>query len=192
MGKATPIRLLVSMLTQLRCIVMVAFTRLGVFKSAEEAAYAGERSTTTTTTNNNNNYVLMSDGSSPFPVPVPVPILTTTIKNMLPIVQYANFLEKPAKSGFMHPHDSSADKEGKVCCSVCWDCIEGNHPIRELCNCSHLFHRECLDRWVDEGRVTCPLCRTMLLPANTNPWLVLRNAHLSSQQDPIQIPGTTS
>ncbi|KAJ4777190.1 RING zinc finger protein-like [Rhynchospora pubera] len=31
-------------------------------------------------------------------------------------------------------------------------------------NCSHLFHKECIDNWVDLGKVTCPLCRALLLP----------------------------
>ncbi|PSS04255.1 ATP-dependent DNA helicase [Actinidia chinensis var. chinensis] len=109
------------MLTQFRCIVMVAFTLLGAFKSLEETVHAEERSNTTT-----NNYVLMLDGSSPSPVPIP--ILMKYIKNMLPIVEYANFLKKPTKSGFKHQKDSRDDKEGnKVFCLVCQDCIEGSY-----------------------------------------------------------------
>ena len=25
--------------------------------------------------------------------------------------------------------------------------------------CSHVFCKECLDRWLDKGKKTCPLCR---------------------------------
>ncbi|WP_422615257.1 RING finger domain-containing protein, partial [Corynebacterium parakroppenstedtii] len=30
-------------------------------------------------------------------------------------------------------------------------------------NCRHVFHRCCLDGWLDLGRMTCPLCRSPLL-----------------------------
>ncbi|KAL4651220.1 hypothetical protein ACB092_01G143400 [Castanea dentata] len=74
----------------------------------------------------------------------------------VPVIEYNNFLER---YGVMH--DEDVDTE----CSVCLNCVERSHEIRELSNCYHVFHKECLDRWVDEGQVTCPLCRTMIFPA---------------------------
>ncbi|KAL3521719.1 hypothetical protein ACH5RR_019868 [Cinchona calisaya] len=35
--------------------------------------------------------------------------------------------------------------------------------IRRLHNCRHVFHKECLDGWVQRGHVTCPVCRAKLL-----------------------------
>ena len=26
------------------------------------------------------------------------------------------------------------------------------------------FHKACIDKWVDKGQATCPLCRALLLP----------------------------
>ncbi|PQQ04423.1 hypothetical protein Pyn_41098 [Prunus yedoensis var. nudiflora] len=46
-------------------------------------------------------------------------------------------------------------------------CMEGSQAVREPCNCSHAFHRECLDVWIDEGQLTCPLCRSELVPNST-------------------------
>ena len=39
-------------------------------------------------------------------------------------------------------------------------CEEGEE-IREL-RCDHLFHRICLDRWLQYKHTTCPLCRGSL------------------------------
>ncbi|KAF5811974.1 putative transcription factor C2H2 family [Helianthus annuus] len=48
---------------------------------------------------------------------------------------------------------------------VYFECIAGCDLIREIVNCKHVFHRECLDKWVDVGQVNCPLCRSVLLPS---------------------------
>ncbi|KAL6291743.1 hypothetical protein ACE6H2_009253 [Prunus campanulata] len=45
--------------------------------------------------------------------------------------------------------------------------MEGSQAVREPCNCSHAFHRECLDVWIDEGQLTRPLCRSELVPNST-------------------------
>ncbi|KAL7191039.1 hypothetical protein ACSBR2_023169 [Camellia fascicularis] len=181
----TSVRLLVNMLSQLKYMFIVILTRLGLSKPQEEDFYSGElnNTTTATATANNNNYVLMLDWSSLVPVPVPVPLVTSFIKKQIPVIQFGNFLERRREDG------KDEDVEKEVSCAVCWDCINRRHEVRDLCNCSHVFHRDCLDRWVDEGRVTCPLCRSMLLPPNTNPWMVLRHAPHLSQQD--QIPPIT-
>ncbi|KAF8059347.1 hypothetical protein N665_1230s0013 [Sinapis alba] len=67
-------------------------------------------------------------------------------------------------------------------CAVCLGDLEDEDEVRELRNCSHVFHRECIDRWLDyeccggddndggeeDNHRTCPLCRTPLLAANTS------------------------
>ncbi|CAN4124712.1 unnamed protein product [Withania somnifera] len=51
-------------------------------------------------------------------------------------------------------------------CAICLCKIEDGEQVREL-NCDHLFHRACLDRWMNCGRMTCPLCRNHLIKTNT-------------------------
>ncbi|XP_019190516.1 PREDICTED: probable E3 ubiquitin-protein ligase RHA1A [Ipomoea nil] len=49
-------------------------------------------------------------------------------------------------------------------CVVCLGEYESGDEVRWLRNCNHVFHRRCLDRWIDNGRNTCPLCRASLVP----------------------------
>ncbi|CAD5324754.1 putative transcription factor C2H2 family [Arabidopsis thaliana] len=61
-------------------------------------------------------------------------------------------------------------------CAVCLGDLEDEDEIRELRNCTHVFHRDCIDRWLDyeccggddDNHRTCPLCRTPLLPSFTD------------------------
>ncbi|KAL1556429.1 putative E3 ubiquitin-protein ligase XERICO [Salvia divinorum] len=124
-------------------LFIAALTRLGLYKNspAEESPESGAGT---------NNYILILDSSSPSLVPIPVNVVTAAIKNRVPVIEYEEFVRRGGG--------------GEKGCSICLECIEGRDEIRELCNCRHLFHRECLDTWIDEGRVTCPLCRSMLLP----------------------------
>ena len=51
----------------------------------------------------------------------------------------------------------------QVECVFCLCDIDEGEGIRELA-CQHHFYRSCLDRWLEFGRGTCPLCRDYLLP----------------------------
>ncbi|KAL6005808.1 hypothetical protein ACLOJK_006381 [Asimina triloba] len=74
--------------------------------------------------------------------------------------------------------------EDETICAVCLSGVEVGHEIRELCNCSHVFHVGCLDKWVDQGQLTCPMCRSKLLPqrdekkGGPHSWLVDRISYL--------------
>ncbi|XWS75919.1 hypothetical protein CRYUN_Cryun01aG0132900 [Craigia yunnanensis] len=48
-------------------------------------------------------------------------------------------------------------------CSVCLTQFEPESEINCL-SCGHLFHKVCLEKWMNYWNVTCPLCRTPLLP----------------------------
>ncbi|KAJ4730259.1 RING-H2 finger protein [Melia azedarach] len=48
-------------------------------------------------------------------------------------------------------------------CSVCLTEFEPESEINNL-SCGHLFHKVCLEKWLDYLNLTCPLCRTPLLP----------------------------
>lgn len=56
------------------------------------------------------------------------------------------------------------DEDNEPTCAICLGNLAAQHKIRELVNCAHVFHVECIDKWVDSGQVSCPLCRADLLP----------------------------
>jgi len=43
-------------------------------------------------------------------------------------------------------------------CAVCQDQLKKEQETRTINHCSHMFHRECIDRWF-ETNVHCPCCR---------------------------------
>ncbi|XWS26509.1 hypothetical protein CRYUN_Cryun26dG0037900 [Craigia yunnanensis] len=83
-------------------------------------------------------------------------------------------------------------------CAVCLSQLKEGDEVRELRNCFHVFHKDCIDRWVDydqdhdhdydhdhkndheDHHKTCPLCRAPLLtssqslgwPKNEPSWVV--------------------
>ncbi|KAB1215628.1 putative RING finger protein P4H10.07 [Morella rubra] len=142
-GKCMKIDFLIGLLDHLRFIFMVALTSLGLLNPPQQAAHTEDHFTAC---------VLVMDGL--YPSLIPVQSVMASIKKRLPVIEYRTFVER---------YNLGEDHVDTVC-SVCLNCVERSHEIRELLNCSHVFHRECLDRWVDESQVTCPLCRTMMLP----------------------------
>ncbi|XP_039048139.1 probable E3 ubiquitin-protein ligase XERICO [Hibiscus syriacus] len=47
-------------------------------------------------------------------------------------------------------------------CAVCLIEFGGREEVGWLKNCKHVFHRACLERWMDHYHNTCPLCRAPL------------------------------
>ena len=108
------------------------------------------------------------DRPSPSLVAVPVFFLAESIKKGLPLMSYSSFVEKTTT---IWRSSSSSSGNGKeisttdgVICAVCMHEIEGSQKVRVPFNCCHVFHRECLDVWVDQCQATCPLCRSKLFP----------------------------
>ncbi|XP_061342216.1 NEP1-interacting protein 1-like [Gastrolobium bilobum] len=47
----------------------------------------------------------------------------------------------------------------KSCCSICFQDFEDGELVRILPKCGHVFHLECIDKWlIQQG--SCPMCRT--------------------------------
>lgn len=51
--------------------------------------------------------------------------------------------------------------KGVLECAVCLTSFEDDDDLRLLPHCSHAFHPECIDPWL-QSRATCPLCRANL------------------------------
>ncbi|KAM4075953.1 hypothetical protein ACJW30_12G028000 [Castanea mollissima] len=112
---------------------------------------------------------------SPSLVPLPFHLIDESIKKQLPITEYGDLLKR---------RGANCSAEGLVCV-VCLNNMEASDGVRELCNCSHVFHKECLDVWIGQGQVTCPLCRSKLSPSQKmvpglggDPWRLERLSYL--------------
>ncbi|CAH8354508.1 unnamed protein product [Eruca vesicaria subsp. sativa] len=58
-------------------------------------------------------------------------------------------------------------------CAICLQDAAEGEKMRRLTVCSHCFHAECIDPWL-EKRSTCPLCRAQVPPLPTgNPLIAL-------------------
>ncbi|XP_071730714.1 brassinosteroid-responsive RING protein 1-like [Rutidosis leptorrhynchoides] len=68
------------------------------------------------------------------------------LRELLPVLKFSELVDPPES------------------CVVCLYDFEAGDEIRGLTNCSHVFHRCCIDRWMDHDRKTCPLCRTPFIP----------------------------
>ncbi|KAL3516756.1 hypothetical protein ACH5RR_023658 [Cinchona calisaya] len=55
--------------------------------------------------------------------------------------------------------NSDNAKKKSVYCTVCLSNIKGDEKCRQLPKCNHCFHVECIDKWFELSRFTCPLCR---------------------------------
>ena len=45
-------------------------------------------------------------------------------------------------------------------CSICMEKMSSSTFVVTVC--AHKFHPDCLDKWVEVGHTTCPLCRNGL------------------------------
>lgn len=66
--------------------------------------------------------------------------------------QHLALLGAPVKN-MKHVNDVALKVDDE--CSICMEGCEGGMTLR----CGHMFHRECLRPWIEQGKDTCPLCR---------------------------------
>ena len=53
-------------------------------------------------------------------------------------------------------------------CSICYDSLKGEDKDSVLkLDCGHVYHKSCIDRWIDCDKRTCPNCRDYILKCNT-------------------------
>lgn len=72
------------------------------------------------------------------------------IRKCLPVIEYSMLADRFGESD-------------AVTCAVCLNEFENADEIRQLTNCCHIFHKNCLDKWLEHDQKTCPLCRSCLM-----------------------------
>lgn len=56
------------------------------------------------------------------------------------------------------PHPERLSRQEETSCSICAEDFSDGTDLRKL-PCGHLFHPRCIDAWLADFNVTCPLCR---------------------------------
>ncbi|XVF17167.1 hypothetical protein REPUB_Repub10bG0096100 [Reevesia pubescens] len=87
-------------------------------------------------------------------------------KRLITTTQYLKFIEEKNPTIRYSRRSSSSSKQldhSNNECAVCLSELEEGEKVRRL-NCKHTFHKDCLDRWLQQCWATCPLCRTKVLP----------------------------
>ncbi|KAL3820738.1 hypothetical protein ACJIZ3_006643 [Penstemon smallii] len=62
----------------------------------------------------------------------------------------------------------SIDDEEEMC-SICLMEFQNEDLVNKLPKCGHLFHMECMEKWLDRCQFTCPLCRSLVLDVHSSP-----------------------
>ncbi|KAK9944452.1 hypothetical protein M0R45_010021 [Rubus argutus] len=52
-------------------------------------------------------------------------------------------------------------------CSVCLVEFEDEDVVSQLSKCGHVFHMDCIEKWMERNHFTCPLCRSLFINVNT-------------------------
>jgi E3 ubiquitin-protein ligase RHA2 len=74
--------------------------------------------------------------------------------------QYLSLIEKTNPA--IHYSEKFSRQQSREC-AVCLSGFMKGERVRKL-RCNHTFHKECLDKWLQQYLATCPLCRTRVLP----------------------------
>ncbi|KAK4573056.1 hypothetical protein RGQ29_031148 [Quercus rubra] len=91
------------------------------------------------------------------------------------------------------------DEEKRVCCAVCLNEFQEQDMLRVLPKCSHAFHLDCIDIWL-QSNANCPLCRSsisgrsrcridQIIAPSSSPQdsQLLSHSHMSSDEDFVVI-----
>ena len=76
-------------------------------------------------------------------------------------------LEKDSRSFTSAEGTELEEAEDNKCCSICLNDYEDSEIVRVIPDCSHMFHKDCIDEWL-RLHPTCPICRTSPLPSQRN------------------------
>ena len=47
-------------------------------------------------------------------------------------------------------------------CVICLESLNNSEELVTL-NCEHIFHKDCLEPWLNNNNRNCPLCRTDII-----------------------------
>ena len=73
-------------------------------------------------------------------------------------------------NNYTHPKSNkfriSQDKDGMLSMEEHGEGQINSHSIIKGWNCNHIYHKECIKPWLEQGKLTCPCCRRDMLNSN--------------------------
>lgn len=92
------------------------------------------------------------------------------VDTSIPALKYSEFIKrnpKPDIQNNISPKGHSIADHDINDCSICLNPYEGNDMVRSL-PCNHVFHQNCVDKWLVGHVNSCPLCRQKVVaPSNS-------------------------
>ena len=64
-------------------------------------------------------------------------------------------------------------------CPTCWDSIDAESQVVSTL-CGHVFHSNCMETWIAQGKTNCPQCRKVCERQNIRPIFL----QFSDQENP--------
>ncbi|EOA24864.1 hypothetical protein CARUB_v10018154mg [Capsella rubella] len=108
----------------------------------------------------------------------PVLVVTSGLSNISVLADHLNLNRL---FSFRYADDAPSD------CIVCLSTLKTGEQVRKL-DCRHVFHKHCLEGWLQHLNFSCPLCRSpLLLPHPSHP-----HAHGPGSDAPAPISTTTA
>lgn len=97
-----------------------------------------------------------------------VPTMWDEIRSSLPVICY-------------DPAIHNASSQDGEACAVCLSEFEKGVDILQLPRCNHVFHRECVHKWLDHQQTTCPMCRCSLVSDDLTTRYMQRERELAEE-----------
>ncbi|CAD7941889.1 unnamed protein product [Amoebophrya sp. A120] len=76
-------------------------------------------------------------------------------------------------------------------CSICLQELEAGHEVGEA-PCTHVFHRECLEKWASFGGSNCPVCRETLARPEDGQFPLLTGDRIATERREVRPLGTSA
>ena len=81
------------------------------------------------------------------------------IMNPMPLTPMENVIVFPSREQIAaSTRVFRTDARLEECCAVCQEDIEPAVEVRQIKQCTHVFHKDCVDQWFEQS-VFCPICR---------------------------------
>ncbi|KAF8096272.1 hypothetical protein N665_0313s0038 [Sinapis alba] len=65
---------------------------------------------------------------------------------------------------FSYRYNAADNAAAASDCIVCLSTLKRGEEVRKL-DCRHVFHKQCLEGWIEHLNFNCPLCRSPLIAA---------------------------